>query len=137
MATVYDQRNEASLLRDVIVNCGIIDGPIVRLTLWDTYRMDRRGRPDLAYRFMVNNVVLFDGNDFQVSPYEVIDSDNVIYTALDFFCDGTCWFEDLTDAQRSWLKSYACESLACLVNDYRDNPETCDGILTDTDDLDS
>lgn len=107
-------------------------GPTFRLTVWDTYRSDGRGRGYarswLGYRLQMSQrfgslghkrETIFEGEDFGCSAAHAIDSDAVVAGIMALL---TCrpgdtdaeYFENYTPAQLAYCQEHA-EALASEV----------------------
>ena len=111
-----------NLLRDVNV-----DG--YRLTLWDAYHTDNRGKYVLRYEFRnPEGVILFSGEDFAASPMYCIDSDEVLRALLGFLTmrpgdTDEDYFDGYTATQKEFAESSAEElSIWAIEPDEDFNP---------------
>ena len=91
-------------------------GPHFDLLLWDTGKRDGEGRTFLRYEFRMlgagDSVLLFEGEDFNVSLCHAIDSDATVAALMSFLTlqpgdTDADYFEDYTAAQRAFCDKHA------------------------------
>jgi len=73
------------------------EGPVYKLLIWDTGR--RRGagafgRCFLGYRMWMNDILIYEGDEYSPSPTLAIDSDASVASLLDFLTDETLAEQD-------------------------------------------
>ena len=91
------------------------------LATWDTYRRARFGQSTLRYEFTdPKGSVVFEGEDFSISPYVSVDSDEALKALLGFLTlkpgdTDDSYFEKYSAEQMDFAESMAEElSLYCL-----------------------
>ncbi len=94
------------------------------LDTYDTHRCDRRGQTIIGYEFWEPDGVepLFEGENFAGSPLHADDSDETVWSLLNFLSlrpgdTDADYFDGYTRAQREWTTSTECEELSMLVSE--------------------
>lgn len=95
-----------------------------KLELYDEHTYPTR----LAYKFYLNNKVLFEGNEYRPSPMHSIDGKESIFGLLAFLSlrpgdTDDDYFKDYTPEQLEFCETDA-EELSLLVNDWEYDDET-------------
>ncbi len=88
-----------------------------KLELFDTGKADQYGKCILAYRLRDGKEIVFEGDDFHLSPMHAIDSMATVYSLLGFLSlqsgdTDSEYFEAYTPRQLEWSASNRCEELA-------------------------
>jgi hypothetical protein len=100
-------------------------GPSFRLDLLDHRTVPSTGRERISYRFTMHEggatTVLFQGADFQVSPYTAVDSDDAVRSLLTFLTlrkgdTDSEYFADYTADQVAFRDTHA-EAVGMAVYD--------------------
>lgn len=102
----------------------LTDKVVYRLELGEPCAM-RGDRALSSYRFSVGETILFQGEDFGVSPCHAEDSDQAICALMGFLTlkpgdTDREYFDNYTPEQMEWAESYACEVIACDVAAYEE-----------------
>lgn len=88
------------------------DGQGFVLQIFDTRSTDHLGKSRLAYRFLHNDKLIFEGDDFCASPMNSIDGLQTVAALLSFLSlqDGDTdeeYFDSYTPEQIEWRDAYA------------------------------
>jgi hypothetical protein len=84
------------------------------LKLWDTRRVDRYGKPILAYKLFDGGSLIFKGEDFHCSPLHAIDSLDTVEGLLAFLTlrpgdTDPEYFASYSPRQMAWCRGVRCE----------------------------
>ena len=106
-------------------------GPVFRLKMWDTNRVDSYGKSVLGYRLSMGEpanaagnpavwTVLFEGKDYCCSPMNAVDSDAAVADLMGFLTlkpgdTDTEYFAGYTPEQLIYCRQHA-EALSCEVD---------------------
>ena len=93
------------------------------LYLFETGKRKSTGQEILRYVFKDRGKTIFEGADFGASPLHAIDSDDAVYSLLNFLSMGVHdtdadYFASYTPAQIAWRDSSRREELAMLVYEF-------------------